>query len=217
MRAVIQRVASASVSVDGEVISQIGRGLMVLVGIGREQMIQRPTLPPSRAKCTPAWSPKAAADRRHSLSLRVFSDPGDESKMWKKSVKDIDGDVLCVSQFTLMAQTKKGSKPDFHNAMATTDSRALYSTFLDAMRRGYKNEKIQDGRFGAMMNVSLTNEVRFLSAPSRETNLPLQGPVTFTIDSRRWEYISEPPSGTSTPKTSTTSAAASTLEASTVE
>ncbi|KAJ7073936.1 D-Tyr tRNAtyr deacylase-like domain-containing protein [Mycena amicta] len=151
MRAVIQRVASASVTVDGEVISQISRGLMVLVGIGRDDT-----------------ETDVAALTNKILTLRVFSDPGDESKMWKTSVKDIDGDVLCVSQFTLMAQTKKGSKPDFHNAMAANESRALYSKFLGSMQKAYKVEKIQDGRFGAMMNVCLTNE----------------GPVTFTLDTR---------------------------------
>ncbi|KAF7295621.1 D-aminoacyl-tRNA deacylase [Mycena indigotica] len=151
MRAVIQRVASASVVVEGEVISQISRGLMVLVGIGRDDT----------EKDVVALTNKI-------LTLRVFSDPMDDTKMWKINVKDIEGDVLCVSQFTLMAQTKKGSKPDFHNAMATDDSRLLYSKFLDTMKKAYRAEKIQDGRFGAMMNVSLTNE----------------GPVTFTLDTR---------------------------------
>ncbi|KAJ7633101.1 D-Tyr tRNAtyr deacylase-like domain-containing protein [Roridomyces roridus] len=156
MRAVIQRVSSASVSVDGQVISQIHRGLMVLVGIGKDD---------TEADVSTLTSKL--------LSLRVFSDTIDSTKMWKTSVKDIDGEILCVSQFTLMAQTTKGSKPDFHQAMPTKDARALYETFLETLRRGYKAEKIQDGQFGAMMNVSLTNE----------------GPVTFTIDSRKFEYV----------------------------
>ncbi|KAF7322272.1 D-aminoacyl-tRNA deacylase [Mycena chlorophos] len=191
MRAVIQRVSSASVAVDGDVIAQISRGLMVLVGIGRGKR--------HRGRCRGAYKQDvrlstgsgatSTADSRplQSLSLRVFADPEDETKMWKTSVKDIDAEVLCVSQFTLMAQTKKGSKPDFHNAMVgaslpkplpqhtesnsiqkTEDSRVLYSKFLDCMRAAYKSNKIRDGRFGAMMNVSLTNE----------------GPVTFTLDTR---------------------------------
>ncbi|KAG2350073.1 hypothetical protein BDR05DRAFT_902051, partial [Suillus weaverae] len=85
--------------------------------------------------------------------------------MWKSSVKDIAGDVLCVSQFTLMANTTKGNKPDFHRAMSSNASRELYATFL---------EKLRHGQFGAMMNVSLTNE----------------GPVTLTLDTRKFEYIS---------------------------
>jgi D-tyrosyl-tRNA(Tyr) deacylase len=107
------------------------------------------------------------------LSLRVFNDINEPEKMWKASVKDIDGEILCVSQFTLMANTTKGNKPDFHRAMTTGASREMYATFLDKLRQEYKQEKIQDGRFGAMMDVSLTNE----------------GPVTFTLDSRKFEYV----------------------------
>jgi len=98
--------------------------------------------------------------------------------MWKVSVKDIEGEVLCVSQFTLLASTQKGNKPDFHRAMATEPSRLLYSTFLERLGQIYSSDKIKDGRFGAMMNVSLTNE----------------GPVTFTLDSRKFEYVDQPPS-----------------------
>ncbi|KAG6908577.1 hypothetical protein DXG01_004063 [Tephrocybe rancida] len=84
--------------------------------------------------------------------------PSDPEKMWKASVKEIDGEILCVSQFTLMANTTKGNKPDFHRAMSTEPSRELYATFLEKLGQAYKPNKIQDGRFGAMMNVSLTNE-----------------------------------------------------------
>ncbi|KAJ7355915.1 D-Tyr tRNAtyr deacylase-like domain-containing protein [Mycena albidolilacea] len=157
MRAVVQRVSSASVSVDGQVISQISRGLMVLVGIGRDDTESDVSILTNKILC-----------------LRVFSDPADSAKMWK--TKDIDGDILCVSQFTLLAETRKGNKPDFHNAMPTEQSRELYATILEALRQAYgKSEKVQDGRFGAMMNVSLTNE----------------GPVTFTLDSRKFEYTPE--------------------------
>jgi len=93
--------------------------------------------------------------------------------MWKRSVKDIDGEVLCVSQFTLLASTQKGNKPDFHRAMGAESSKEMYATFLERMGQLYSPDKIKDGRFGAMMNVSLTNE----------------GPVTLTLDSRKFEYI----------------------------
>ncbi|KAJ7811607.1 D-Tyr tRNAtyr deacylase-like domain-containing protein [Mycena olivaceomarginata] len=159
MRAVVQRVSSASVSVDGQVISQISRGLMVLVGIDDTES-------------------DVSTLTNKILCLRVFSDPADSAKMWKTNVKDIDGDILCVSQFTLLAETRKGNKPDFHkrHVQPTEQSRELYATFLEALRQAYgKSEKVQDGRFGAMMNVSLTNE----------------GPVTFTLDSRKFEYTPE--------------------------
>ncbi|KAG7094308.1 hypothetical protein E1B28_007910 [Marasmius oreades] len=154
MRAVVQRVASASVTVDSETVSQISQGLMVLVGIGKDDTMADATTLINKI-----------------IRLRVFDDT--EGKMWKRSVKDIDGDVLCVSQFTLFANTNKGYKPDFHHAMASDSSRELYSSFLEKLKEAYIPEKIKDGRFGAMMNVSLTNE----------------GPVTFTIDTRKLGYV----------------------------
>ncbi|KAF7799600.1 hypothetical protein EIP86_010838 [Pleurotus ostreatoroseus] len=161
MRAVLQRVSSASVQVDAQLVSSIGRGIMVLVGIGKDDTAD-----------------DVATLSNKILQLKVFADS--TGQMWKRSVIDIDGDVLCISQFTLLANTKK-SKPDFHGAMGSESSRQLYAAFLDRMRTLYKPEKIQDGVFGAMMNVNLTNE----------------GPVTFTLDSRKFEYID---SGISTPK-----------------
>jgi len=115
---------------------------MVLVGIGTgpyvqnltfiiltahittEKTIPMPISPPSRIKC------ECGRFCLHSeliqemvfcasLNLRVFNDPKDDAKMWKASVKDIDGEILCVSQFTLLANTTKGNKPDFHNAMVS--------------------------------------------------------------------------------------------------
>ncbi|KAH9945776.1 D-tyrosyl-tRNA deacylase [Epithele typhae] len=164
MRAIVQRVSSASVTVDSEVISSIGRGLMVLVGVGRDDN---------------------AADMesisKQILSLKVFEDPT-TGQMWKKNVQDLGGEVLCVSQFTLFASTKKG-KPDFRHAMATGPSRDLYGSFLKRLGDLYNPDKVKDGRFGAMMSVGLTNE----------------GPVTFTLDSRKFEYVDPLPSAAATP------------------
>ncbi|KZT39214.1 hypothetical protein SISSUDRAFT_985138 [Sistotremastrum suecicum HHB10207 ss-3] len=154
MRAVIQKVASASVAVDGETISSIGKGLMVLVGIGVDDTVN-----------------DAETISNKILSLKIFEDSN--GAMWKSSVKDIEGEILCVSQFTLLASTVKGAKPDFHLAMGADKSREFYSSFLTRLGTLYHPERIKDGKFGAMMNVSLTNE----------------GPVTFTIDSRKFEYI----------------------------
>jgi len=157
MRAVVQRVLSASVTVDGEIISQISRGLMVLVGIGVDDNVS-----------------DIETLAKKILNLKVFAHS--TSNMWKTNVKEIQGEILCVSQFTLMANTSKGSKPDFHRAMSAGQSRAMYESFLKYMGAQYAPEKIKDGRFGAMMNVSLTNE----------------GPVTFTLDSRKFEYVAPP-------------------------
>ncbi|KAF9642897.1 D-tyrosyl-tRNA deacylase [Thelephora ganbajun] len=149
MGAVLQRVASASVTVDGAVISEISRGLMVLVGIGTDDTIANIEVLTNKI-----------------LQIHVFDDPATGS-MWKQSAKDINGDVLCVSQFMLFANTHKGNKPDFHRTTAThlyQKSKEIYALFLERMGKIYKPEKIKGqpahGKFGAMMNVSLTNEVR---------------------------------------------------------
>ena len=149
MRAVIQRVTSASVSVDGEVISSVGRGLCVLVGIAREDE-------PANAD----WL------ARKILNLRLFESA--EGKKWDRSVKDEALEILCVSQFTLQC-TLKGNKLDFRTAMAPDSSPAFYAAFLEKLRNLYHPDKIKDGRFGAIMAVSLTND----------------GPVTINLDSTK--------------------------------
>jgi len=155
MRAVVQRVASASVKVGDELVSSIGKGLLVLIGIGSDDV-------------------DADIDTltKKILTLRMWPDPGTDAA-WKKSVKDIDGELLCVSQFTLMANTVKGNKPDYHRAMAPELSRVMYDTVLQRLGTSYDPAKVKDGRFGAMMDVTLTND----------------GPVTFTLDSRKFEYV----------------------------
>ncbi|KAF8582299.1 D-tyrosyl-tRNA deacylase [Ramaria rubella] len=156
MRAVLQRVASASVSVDGQVVSTISKGLVVFLGIANDD--------------TQVDSEYIA---NKILSLRIFDDA--EGAMWRQSVKDIAGDVLCVSQFTLLANAAKGNKPDFHRAMGSAQSKEMYGAFLNRMRELYHPDNIADGKFGAMMSVSLTNE----------------GPVTLTLDSRKFEYLQQ--------------------------
>ncbi|CAE7081240.1 unnamed protein product [Rhizoctonia solani] len=188
MRAVIQRVSSASVTVDSNVISSISQGLMCLVGIGDDDTEKDSDYIVNKI-----------------LNLKVFDDPA-SGAMWKKSVKDIQGEILCVSQFTLMAKTIKGAKPDFHKAshgnlepsrrrlahqtQTGELSRPFYASLLESMGRAYDPSRIKDGEFGAMMSVSLMNE----------------GPVTLTIDSRKFEYtepsVKKKPDA-STPGTST--------------
>ncbi|KAJ3332190.1 D-tyrosyl-tRNA(Tyr) deacylase [Blyttiomyces sp. JEL0837] len=91
-----------------------------------------------------------------------------DGKPWAANVKDLQYEVLSVSQFTLYAQTSKGSKPDFHLAMKSAESRDFYASFLEKLRQGLGDgDKVKDGEFGAMMDVSLTND----------------GPVTIIVDS----------------------------------
>ncbi|KAF5373535.1 hypothetical protein D9758_000914 [Tetrapyrgos nigripes] len=178
--------------VDNEVTSKISKGLMVLVGISTGLVGPFTYLASNTDVETDDTMADASILINKILSLRVFNDPAEPDKMWKASVKDIDGEILCVSQFTLYGNTTKGNKPDFHKAMGAESSREFYHNFLEQLKNTYKPEKIQgnpavcdafflsaklymrkDGRFGAVMNVSLTNE----------------GPVTFTIDSRKFEYV----------------------------
>ncbi|KAG4084701.1 D-tyrosyl-tRNA deacylase [Neocallimastix lanati (nom. inval.)] len=149
MRAVVQKVITSNVEVEGEKISEINKGIMALIGICQDD--------------TEEDMDKLV---RKLINLKLFKD--DQDRFWKKSVKDLDLEILCVSQFTLYAQTSKGNKPDFHLAMKTEEANAFYNKFLDKLRTTYKPEKIKDGKFGAMMNVSLVNE----------------GPVTIIIDTK---------------------------------
>ncbi len=148
MKLVIQRVKNASVSVDSEVVGSIGRGLLVLVGIHRDDTTQ---------------SRQFLAKKL--LNLRAFE--AEDEKRWSKSVLDLDLEILCVSQFTLY-HTMKGNKPDFRHAMPPDKAKEFYNDFLDELRKFRTDgEKIQDGRFGALMEVSLVND----------------GPVTLELES----------------------------------
>lgn len=138
MRAVVQRVTSASVSVDGSVISSIGRGLCVLVGISRNDTAK-----------------EMEYMVRKILNLRIFND--DDGKRWMKSVTDKQFEILCVSQFTLYA-VLKGNKPDFHQAMASEQSQAFYQQFLMALRSKYNPELIKEGQFGGYTQVGIQND-----------------------------------------------------------
>ncbi|GAA5899005.1 hypothetical protein JCM6882_004590 [Rhodosporidiobolus microsporus] len=151
MKAVIQRVTDASVTVDGQVIAKIGRGILCLIGISTAD-----------TEYESEWL------KNKILGLKMFPDYKDgEEWGWKHSVMDADYDIICVSQFTLQANLKKGMKPDFHGAMASETSRAFYEDFLAKMRSSYKAEKIQEGKFGGQMYVSLLSD----------------GPCTLLLDS----------------------------------
>ncbi|QUC23303.1 uncharacterized protein UV8b_07544 [Ustilaginoidea virens] len=139
MKAIIQRVLSASVTVDKEVISSIGRGVLVFAAVA------------------PGDSEKEAQQMANKvLKMKLWDD--DNGGRWKRSVTDMNGEVLCVSQFTLLARTKKGTKPDFHGAASPEDASRLYHYFVDKVREGYSADRVKDGKFQAMMEVALVND-----------------------------------------------------------
>ena len=131
VRAVVQRVSSAAVSVDGEEIARIGRGLLVLLGV--------------HADDTPEQADKMV---RKLLALRVFED--DEAKM-NLAVRDVQGEVLCVSNFTLYGDTRKGNRPSFAEAAPPEKAEPLYERVCEGLGA-------QGGRFGAKMAVELVND-----------------------------------------------------------
>ncbi|KAG7486542.1 hypothetical protein JOB18_033269 [Solea senegalensis] len=138
MKAVIQRVNKAVVTVGEEQVSSIGRGLCVLLGLSTEDT-QR----------------DADYIVRKILNLRLFED--ENGRAWSKSVMDRDFEVLCVSQFTLQC-ILKGNKPDFHSAMPAELAQPFYTSILENMRSIYKPELIKDGKFGAYMQVQIQND-----------------------------------------------------------
>jgi len=150
MKAVIQRVLQASVSIEGKVFSQIDQGLLVLLGISNED-----------DDTDIAWLSKKIAQ------LRIFND---ENEVMNKSLIDINGDALVVSQFTLLASTKKGNRPSYIQAAGPEIAVPLYKRFV-AQFENDLNRNIKTGIFGADMKVSLLND----------------GPVTFIIDSKNKE------------------------------
>ncbi|MBT6163934.1 MAG: D-tyrosyl-tRNA(Tyr) deacylase [Crocinitomicaceae bacterium] len=147
MRAVIQRVSEASVSVSGVVCGQINQGLMILIGV--EESDDQEDV---------SWLTQKIA------GLRIFNDA--EGKM-NESVQDIKGEVLVVSQFTLHASTKKGTRPSFIRAARPEHAIPLYETFVAAMSERL-GSPVATGEFGADMQVRLTND----------------GPVTIWIDTK---------------------------------
>lgn len=136
MKVVAQRVSHASVTVDGRVTGEIGKGLLLLVGVGRGD-----------TQAEVDWLAKKCCE------LRIF--PDDEGKM-SRSVEDIGGGVLVVSQFTLYGRVKRGRRPDFTHAAAPEHAEALYESFAKAVRA--RGVLTQTGEFGAMMQVQLTND-----------------------------------------------------------
>ena len=150
MRVVVQRVSEAEVSIDGQIHNRINRGLLILLGIENRD-----------SEDDVQWLSKKIA------SLRIFSD--EEAKM-NKSVMDIKGQILVVSQFTLHAKTKKGNRPSFIAAARPEQAIPLYETFVKRLSLDTQSS-VLTGQFGANMQLSSCND----------------GPVTILIDSKNKE------------------------------
>ena len=147
MKTVIQRVSSASVTIDSTIVAEIQKGLLVLVGI-EDTDNQEDIL----------WLSQKIAN------LRIF---GDENYVMNLSVKDCNGEIIVVSQFTLQALTKKGNRPSYINAAKPAVAIPIYEEFILELGREL-GKKVQTGMFGADMKVALVND----------------GPVTILIDSK---------------------------------
>ena len=139
MKLVIQRCESASVSVDGKIIGQIGKGYLVLLGVGQQD---------TEADCD-----RLAAKM---IGLRIFPDENGKTNL---SLKDVGGSLLVISQFTLYADTRKGHRPNFLQAKEPGEAKRLYEYFVDVCRREVPD--VQTGEFGADMKVSLVNDGPF--------------------------------------------------------
>lgn len=150
MRAVVQRVGSARVTVAGETIGEINAGLLILLGVAQGDTAE-----------DGAWLAQKLA------ALRIFED--DAGKM-NRSLVDSGGGALVVSQFTLLASTRKGNRPSFNDAAAPAVAIPLYEQFVAQLTAGL-GRPVATGRFGAMMAVTLVND----------------GPVTLVLDSRTRE------------------------------
>ena len=150
MKAVIQRVSQSSVTINNEIVAQIQQGLLVLVGI--EDADNQEDI---------NWLTSKIAN------LRIFAD---ENEVMNMSLKDIDGEMIVVSQFTLHALTKKGNRPSYIKASKPEIAIPLYESFVQQMEIEL-GKKVQTGQFGADMKVSLIND----------------GPVTIIIDTKNKE------------------------------
>lgn len=139
MKLVIQRVSQASVAVDDRIIGEIGKGFLVLIGVGKDDT-------------------KETADKyiRKMLGLRIFEDENGKTNL---SLKDVDGQLLLVSQFTLYASCRKGNRPSFIEAGDPETAEALYEYMIRQCRR--KIPVVETGEFGAEMKVSLVNDGPF--------------------------------------------------------
>ena len=150
MKVVIQRVKESSVEIDNKIKAEIGKGLLILIGISQDD-----------SKTDVEWLVNKV------LNIRIFND---SDGIMNKSVVDIQGEILIISQFTLMASTRKGNRPSYIKSASHEIAIPLYDYFIDLLESKIKNG-IKSGVFGADMKVNLIND----------------GPVTIIIDSKNKE------------------------------
>ena len=146
MKLIIQRVKQSSVTVNSQIVGKIGQGILILLGVAKDDELDDIEYLIEKL-----------------LTLRIFED--DQGKM-NASILDVKGEFLVVSQFTILADCKKGRRPSFDKAADPKKAEELYSAFVEKLRQ--KPCKVQTGEFRAMMDVSLIND----------------GPVTFILESR---------------------------------
>ncbi|MFT5648233.1 MAG: D-tyrosyl-tRNA(Tyr) deacylase [Aureispira sp.] len=151
MRIILQRVKEASVTIEEKINAQIGQGLLLLIGIEKEDLQEDID-----------WLCKKVLD------LRIFND--EEGKM-NRSIRDVEGDLIVVSQFTLHANVKKGTRPSFIKAARPEIAIPLYENFIQTIENSL-GKKVGTGKFGADMKVALIND----------------GPVTIILDSKNRSY-----------------------------
>lgn len=151
MRIVIQKVKEASVKVEGKIISSIAQGLLVLVGVEPDDSDE-----------------DIAYLVKKTIQLRIFDD---EQGVMNLSLRDVNGELLIVSQFTLHASTKKGNRPSYIRAAKADFSEPMYLKFIHEAEKAL-GQKVGTGKFGAMMEVALIND----------------GPVTIIIDSKQKDF-----------------------------
>lgn len=147
MRAVVQRVKKSSVKVDGEIVGSIEKGINVLIGICEDDNLD---------------DLKYIVDKI--VNLRIFHDDNDKMNL---SVKDIKGDILAISQFTLYGDCRRGRRPNFMSALGGNEAEKIYNKFIEMLRE--TGIKIETGVFGAHMDVEIQND----------------GPVTILLDSKK--------------------------------
>ena len=146
MRALIQRVSSSSVEVDNKIVGSIKKGLVVFLGITHDDSDKEIDFISNKI-----------------INLRIFGD--DNTENFEKSIIDINGELLIISQFTLYGETKKGRRPSFINSAKSEYAEPIYNKFIEKLNN--QEIKVQTGIFGAKMKVNIVNE----------------GPVTLMIDS----------------------------------